>query len=166
MATQKSFKRDEIIFRQGDPSPCMYSVLKGKVGIYLDYGGGNETKLAELLQGQFLGEMGMLNSAPRSSSAVALEDDTLLEIIPQDDFAAYFEESPDRILILLLQLCVRLRQTTGNYVGVCGAVHDALEAEIYGAQKSEDLQRRIAKYTADFKISRPVNIGRNGEGVE
>ena len=41
-------KKNEVIFRQGDPSDCMYRIEDGRVGIFLDYGTANQTKLAEL----------------------------------------------------------------------------------------------------------------------
>ena len=62
-------KRDEVIFRQGEPSRCMYRIQSGRVGIFLNYGENRETKLAELTAGRYFGEMGLLDSAPRSATA-------------------------------------------------------------------------------------------------
>ena len=144
---QKTFNNGEIIFRQGDNSDCMYSVHSGKVGIFLDYGGPSETKLSELHSNQFLGEMGMLDSAPRSATAVALENGTVLEIITEADFQRFFEANPDRVMLMMMQMCSRLRRTTRDYIGACRTVHDAVEAEKTGAEKSRSLQARITKYT-------------------
>jgi CRP-like cAMP-binding protein len=70
----KQYKTEETIFRQGDPSDCMYRIESGKVGIFTDYGGSSQAKIAELSAGQFLGEMGLLDKAPRSASAISLSD--------------------------------------------------------------------------------------------
>ena len=34
----KTFKKGEVIFKQGDLSDCMYDILWGEVGIYANYG--------------------------------------------------------------------------------------------------------------------------------
>ena len=44
----KSYRQNELIFRQGEESTCMYSIRQGKVGVFLHYGEAGETKLAEL----------------------------------------------------------------------------------------------------------------------
>ena len=142
------FKRDEVIFLQGDDSKCMYLIRMGKVGIYLDFGGLNETKLAELMQDQFFGEMGMLDSAPRSTTAVSLEEGTELEVITEENYPEFFEGNSEKILLLLMQMCTRLHRTTSSYTDVCRTVRDAAEAESSGHEKSDDLLRRIQKYTA------------------
>ena len=148
MESQNCFSLNEVIFRQGDAGTCMYHILQGKVGIFLDYGGPNETRLAELSNDQYFGEMGLLESAPRSATAVSLQDNTQLEMITEDGFQDYFEKNPDKVLLLLLQMCARLRHTTANYVDVCHTVREAVEAEAYGYQRSDALMERIAKYTA------------------
>ena len=45
---QISFRRNDVIFRQGDPADCMYAVRSGAVAVVLDCGGPDETKLTEL----------------------------------------------------------------------------------------------------------------------
>ncbi len=148
----KTFGLNEIIFRQGDESPCMYAVRKGSAGVFLDYGGPDETKLAELLPGQFLGEMGMLDSTFRSATAVSLAEETELEVITEADFSSYLEANPEKILLLMQQMCARLRRSTRDYAGVCCTVRDVLEAEEAGLEKSEELQERIETYTAQFSV--------------
>ena len=66
----------------------MYVIQKGCVSILLDYGGVNETKLTELGSGQYFGEMGLLDHSSRSATAVALQDDTILAVIREEDFDA------------------------------------------------------------------------------
>lgn len=157
MENQLKFRCSEVIFRQGDAGNCMYNIQSGKVGIFLDYGGPNETRLAELAKDQFFGEMGLLEAAPRSATAVSLEDDTQLEIISEEDFHTYFDKNPDKVLLLMLQMCARLRHTTANYVDVCQTVRDSVEAETYGYQRSDALMERISKYTSLGSGTAPGN---------
>ena len=45
----KQFGKNEVIFRQGDPSDCMYRIESGKVGIVLDYESTVETDVTSSL---------------------------------------------------------------------------------------------------------------------
>ena len=56
----KTFKKGEVIFKQGDLSDCMYDILWGEVGIYADYGTPEEKLLTTLETERFFGEMGMI----------------------------------------------------------------------------------------------------------
>ena len=156
MRERKQYHLNEIVFRQGDESVFMYRVLHGRVGLFLDYGSSDEVKLAELLEDQIFGEMGLLDHAPRTATAVILEEETELETLTEEDARSYFEENPESGMLLLLQMCSRLRSTTRRYVDVCHTVRDALDAESFGYQKNDELLARIAKYTAVEK-KRPEN---------
>ena len=82
---RKKYGKNEVIFRQGDPSGCMYRIESGKVGIVLDYESTVETDLTELAAGQFLGEMGLIEKTARSATAISLSDDTELQVIDEED---------------------------------------------------------------------------------
>ena len=43
---QISFRRNDVIFRQGDPADCMYAVRSGAVAVVLDCGGPDENELS------------------------------------------------------------------------------------------------------------------------
>ena len=148
MKESKQYRLNEVVFRQGDESVFMYRVLHGKVGLFLDYGSSDEVKLAELLENQIFGEMGLLDHVPRSATAVVLEEETELETFTEEDASGFFEQNPESGMLLLMQMCSRLRSTTRRYVDVCHTVRDALDAETFGYQKNDELLARIAKYAA------------------
>ena len=91
----KQYRLNEIVFRQGDESAFMYRVLRGKVGLFLDYGSSDEVKLAELLENQIFGEMGLLDHVPRSATAVVLEEETELETFTEEDASGFFVADAD-----------------------------------------------------------------------
>ena len=111
----KTFNRDEVIFRQNDFADSMYDILSGSVGIYIAYGTEDENRLAVLKAGHTLGEMGLIDMAPRSATAVALEDGTVLAQISEKEFAAYFDDKPERLLEIMRQLSTRVRNQTKDY---------------------------------------------------
>ena len=94
----KTFKKGEVIFKQGDLSDCMYDILWGKVGIYANYGTPEEKLLTTLETERFFGEMGMIEGRLRSATAVALEKDTRLRVITPETFNDYFRERPAKVL--------------------------------------------------------------------
>ncbi len=147
----KTCKKGEVIFREGDPGDCMYDVEYGRVGIFVDYGGANEKQIADLYPGQLFGEMSLLDHAARSATAVALEADTVLDIVSESDFYAYFEAQPVKVLLLMQQMCSRLRRTTRDYMEACRTVYETAEAEKRGEKKSGGLMDRIRKFCALYK---------------
>lgn len=144
------FKKDDIIFKQGDAADCMYDIVSGKVGIYVNYGTENEKLLTELEAGKFFGEMGIMDSAPRSATAVALEDDTKLEIITADSFSEYVGSNPDKMLVIMKQMSSRIRGLTADYLDACKTVAEMQEAEEKGSEKPKGLIAKIKKYMLEY----------------
>ena len=83
---ERLFNRGEEIFHQGDHGETFYRIIDGTVGIYVNYSEGEEHKLTELTKGQYVGEMAVIDSYPRSATAVALEDGTKLQVPEEKDF--------------------------------------------------------------------------------
>ena len=160
----KHYKKNEVIFRQGDPSDCAYRVESGTVGIVLDYESSSRTDLTELSAGQYLGEMGLIEKAPRSATAISLSDDTALQVIDEENFSRVLTEDPEEMRFLLQQMSMRLRRTSRDYADVCRTVNDVVEAEKTGKQKDPALQNRIRKTLAGFEAFRLE--GKREEGEE
>ena len=125
----KEFKKDEIIFKQGDFSPVMYDILAGQVGIFAAYGTENEKQITVLGEGQVLGEMGLIEKMPRSATAVIDEDDTVLRKITEDELETLFKSSPVLVLRCIEHLSGRLRRLTKDYLEACEMVSKMDEAE-------------------------------------
>ena len=121
---QIMFNKDEVICRKGEIGSCMYYIRKGSVAVYSDYGAAGARKLAELKEGDFFGEMELIENEPRSATVVALCDGTLLDEITENTFLDYFEHDPVKVFMILQQLSARLRKTTKDYLEVCHAICD------------------------------------------
>ena len=161
----KTCKKDEIIFRQGDASDCMFRIESGAVAIFLDYAAGGQTKLTELSAGQFLGEMGLLDKLPRSATAVSLSDDTALLVIDEENFGRIAAEEPEKMHSMLRQMSTRLRRISRDYAEACRTVDDVLEAEKAGSPKDPALKNRIAKTLAGYELSRMEDQNTGGAEV-
>lgn len=81
---ERTYQPGEVIFREGDPGAGMFIVRKGKVNIVIQRPDGTEQLLTPITERQFFGEMALLESAPRSASAVAAEKSELLGFFEPD----------------------------------------------------------------------------------
>lgn len=134
------FRAGDVIFRAGDKADCMYDIYDGTVGIYSDYQTENEKLLTKLYVEEMFGEMGILDDMPRSATAVCLTDCAILVIKPEN-FMQFFQTKPVKILQILQQMCIRLRDLTKNYLQVCKTLEEALVVEDDTDQTDEALAR-------------------------
>jgi hypothetical protein len=94
---------DEVVFHEGDRGDALYFVVEGRVRV--EQGG---RQLAVLGERDVFGEMALLDPAPRSATAVAIEPLVLLRV-GQDDFGDVLRERPEVAAGVLRVLTRRLR---------------------------------------------------------
>jgi len=102
----RDFKAGTVLFEEGQPGDFMYVVQAGEVEIRRQVGE-TERVLAVLTPGDFLGEMAILNSRPRSASAVVRTDSRLL-VIEGKTFEAMLRARPEIALRIIKALALRL----------------------------------------------------------
>ena len=86
-----TYQKGDVLFRQGERQKCMYVIMSGTVGIYKDFGTERENLIAELGAHDFLGEMELIENAPRSATAVVLSDRVEVDRISDDHYLDFFE---------------------------------------------------------------------------
>jgi CRP/FNR family transcriptional regulator, cyclic AMP receptor protein len=104
----KEFASGTVIMRQGDPSDALHVITRGRVRVERDQPGERPLVLAELGVGDVVGEMGLLDNAPRSATVTTLEDTETLEIHAAV-MALVVMEFPQVAAALLRTLSRRLR---------------------------------------------------------
>ena len=104
-APLRSFKAGEIIFREGDPAEELFVIKSGKVEIRL----GNRV-LDTLPELSIFGEMALIDSAPRSATAVAATDVALVPV-SEKQFLFLVTRTPHFALNVMRVLARRLRTT-------------------------------------------------------
>lgn len=87
---RRYYASSEDIFTQGVPGAGMYIILSGEVSIVLEPG---YKELALLKEGEFFGEMALLDESPRSATARAKTACTVLGFF-QSDLFGLLERSP------------------------------------------------------------------------
>lgn len=109
-STEQSFKTGDVIMRQGDAGDSAYIIESGRVEIVLAKNDGSEENLGTRGAGAMIGEMALIDKAPRTATIRALDDCKLLEIT-QDDFSQRLEKA-DPILKMTIQVILtRYRDT-------------------------------------------------------
>lgn len=104
----RRFGNDQIIFHLGDPAGLLYIITKGKVKISHSSADGQEAVLAILGEGDFFGELALLDDSPRSATAEAI-DITETLTLHRDDFLNYLDNNPAFTRHVLQILAKRIR---------------------------------------------------------
>lgn len=105
---EREYKEGDIIIEEGDASDFAYQILSGEVEIFVTRDG-QKVVLGMMKEGEFLGEMGIVDGQPRSASALAksrvsvaiLEREEFFNLISRDNVSAYR---------LISRLCEHLRK--------------------------------------------------------
>lgn len=142
MADRKQFAAGEVICAEGKYENFMYVINTGKAGVYAAYGTPRQKELTVLEQGSVVGELGLLEAMPRSATVVALEDVTALKVTAEN-FSVAFKEHEDIIFGTLTRMADRLVELTDDYMEVCAAIAEYVEAEKAGAPEAGGLLARI-----------------------
>jgi CRP-like cAMP-binding protein len=138
---RRRFRKGEVIFHQGDPGDSLHIVASGAVKIALPSTEGEEAIIATLRPGDFFGELSLLDGAPRSATAAAVEASETL-VLPRDAFRELLATSAPLRDALLSALATELRRLTGHvedlhFLDIAGRLasrlaHLAREAEPEG----------------------------------
>jgi CRP/FNR family cyclic AMP-dependent transcriptional regulator len=110
---KREYKLGEPVFYQGDPGLGMYIIREGEVSIRISEGEGEDKELAVLTDGDFFGELALLDESPRSATAICRTDCSLIGFFRTDLFEL-IEQKTDLGLKIVLRLAeilaVRLRK--------------------------------------------------------
>jgi len=107
--SRKSFPKNSTVIAAGDPTDALYIVISGRLKVIMSDNEGREVILANLSQGEFFGEMGLLDQAPRSATVTTMEPCELLTIT-RTDFTKCLQGNFDLTMNVIRGLVKRLRE--------------------------------------------------------
>ncbi|MDC7233765.1 MAG: diguanylate cyclase [Spirochaetales bacterium] len=90
---EETFLKGQPLFHEGDFGDVMYIVLSGTVAILVNTPDGEELEIAEIPEGNFLGEMSIFDQSPRSATCTPKTDTRVLSL-KADDFYRFIKENP------------------------------------------------------------------------
>jgi len=98
------------LFRAGDKGDAMYLIERGRVQITITDEDKKQIVLAELAQGDFFGEMAIIDGKQRSAHATVMET-ARLAVLSREDFLSFIHDNPKVALEMLSATFSRLRRT-------------------------------------------------------
>ena len=106
----RSYKKSNIILFEEDPGDSLFIIKEGKVKITRLSEGGKEVILSILGEGEFFGEMSLLDGESRSANVIALSDCEVF-VLKRDNFLNILKSTPQIAITLLEELANRLRKS-------------------------------------------------------
>ena len=125
-----SVTADQIVFLAGDAGDGIYRIEDGLLKVSVSAPGGGERILAILGSGSIVGELSMIDGAPRSASVSALRN-SKLRFVSRAAFEAFGQETTELYRHVMILLARRLRDTNGalaatSFLSLQGRVARAL----------------------------------------
>ena len=145
------FKKNQALVRQGEMAAEMYEILSGQVGIYMDYGDEAQKEIGILSEGDFLGELELIDSSPRIASALALDNDVTARKLSIDDFNNFVKENPAKVILIIQQLSSRVRKLDNHYLDACKTIDEFKSAVDEKKALSPELLNNIRRFTSVAK---------------
>jgi CRP-like cAMP-binding protein len=108
----------EVIVRQDEMGDCMFIVVTGTCRV-VHHKGGRDVELAVMREGDFFGELALVDQGPRSADVIAVSDAALLKITQATISAAagVYPTAAFKLLIAIGRIMVeRLRRANQRYV--------------------------------------------------
>jgi signal transduction histidine kinase len=109
------FQPGDSIFEESTRGRHVYLILAGRVRIVKKTRSGLEPRLAVLHDGDFFGELSIIDGFPRSARAEAMESCTIA-ILPAADLRRLLHRSPEIAFNVLLNMAIRLRSVDQTFV--------------------------------------------------
>lgn len=107
---RRTFKAGEIILKQGEMGDCAYIIEEGQVEILFQRADGHSQVISTRGEGTIIGEMAIVDAAPRAATVRALKDCKMLEI-SREDFAQRLKSSDPVIQMVSQVILTRFRDT-------------------------------------------------------
>ena len=105
---KRRFKRGEALVKQGQKSNALFILLTGRARVMTSDSRGREVILATLAQGDYLGEMSIIDNEPHSAT-VRAEVATDVLMLGRAEFARCLTENASMSLVVMRGLVKRLR---------------------------------------------------------
>jgi CRP-like cAMP-binding protein len=105
LTTLSQFKKGDVLFREGDASDRVLRVTSGEIEVLREVGEASIV-LGNVRQGEWLGEMGVIENRNRSATARAASDGAV-EILTAQQFLDRMTNDPPLARELILRLSIR-----------------------------------------------------------
>jgi CRP-like cAMP-binding protein len=108
--TKRSYQKNNMILMEDEFGDTFFIIAGGSIKITRVSEDGREVILAMLGEGEFFGEMSLLDGETRSANAIAIEESKVL-ILKRHDFLLFLERFPKIAISLLTEMAGRIRKS-------------------------------------------------------
>ncbi|HEY2409988.1 MAG TPA: DUF1003 domain-containing protein [Polyangiaceae bacterium] len=144
---ERTFAAGQIVINQGDRGTEMFIVANGHVNIFLPGEASRRVSLKDIARGEYFGELALFDDKPRSASALATTEATLL-VLTRETLSNYLAERPRTAMVILETMSARLRET--NAMLSERAAKNAVEEIEKNLSWSEKLADRVAELNGSW----------------
>jgi CRP/FNR family transcriptional regulator/CRP/FNR family cyclic AMP-dependent transcriptional regulator len=146
-AIRRRYPKDAVIFFENEEGDFFFMILEGRIKVTILGDDGREVILSMLGQGDFFGEMALLDNEPRSATAIAVEESELLSL-HRNDFQAVLSDNRSIMGALIRILTARLRRANHQ-------ISTLALLDVYGrvARVIVDMAREEGKRLKDGRIA-------------
>ena len=156
---EKTYDKGEAIIEERTSAERFFIIYRGKIEITKQFEDGDQFVLAVHSDGDFFGEMALLDEGPRSATARAVEPTSVLEIT-RPDFETLLYKAPVVAYHIIRELSSRLRETGAllvsllhrrnrqlyrSYLDTITAIIQAVEAGEPGVSAKSRKTRAVAR---------------------
>ncbi len=110
LVVARQCRKNETIVLEKQVGNAMFIIKRGKVKVIITDKQGREVLLDFFGEGDFFGELALLDNKPRSANVIAITDDTELLVLRRDDLYDLVQRNPGIIIKFLVELTTRLRK--------------------------------------------------------
>ncbi len=142
------YKKNQELIHEGDIAENMFEIVFGQVGIFLDYGQETQKEISILSEGDFVGELELIDSSTRIATAVALTDNVTVKRYTIDDFNLFVRENPGKVILMIQQLSGRVRSLDNHYYDACTLIDEFRRAAEEKVPASPELVARSRRFSA------------------
>jgi CRP/FNR family transcriptional regulator, cyclic AMP receptor protein len=122
ISIERKYRKNMIIFMEGDPGEAFYYIKSGKVKIFRTYDDGREHIVHIMSEGDVFGEATLFSDISYPASA-SIYEDSIIGVIKNKDLEKLIKETPDLSLKLiklfahkLIQAQQKIKELTFNDV--------------------------------------------------
>ena len=150
--SKKVFKAGEVIMRQGDAGTSAYIIDEGRVEIVIKRVDDVEQSVGTRGPGTMIGEMSIIDNAPRTATVRAVEDCKLLEIT-REDLSGRLKNA-DPVLRMVMQVILTRYRDTLTRADIRGENKNWPPAEFVELNYADQADAmETIKMANDFKLA-------------
>lgn len=149
---ERSYKINEIIFRENEVADAFYIIVKGIVQILKSGEAEQQEILAEKDDKKIFGEMAVVDELPRSATIKAKTDLVVLKI-DKTSFQSLLKSYPNISIEVARNICQTVRTTNSNYITDLEKRNKQLEIAYTKLKKTQDELIRAEKLSVIGKFA-------------